>query len=336
MSLPSGYTRLEYIESTGTQYVNTGVLVSKNLEIKLKFMLTSITNHGIVGYMQSASSGTNRFAVFQYGGAWYLDFGNDTTGRISGGSFSSNTLYDITVGNRYIKNNETESNIISGSVISNVTNSNSISILCETDCGIGKIYSCQIYDNGTLVRDFIPCQKPDGAIGLWDDVNSVFYGNAGAGSFIAGEMPKGTHKTLINGTAYTVKGGKCLVNGTSYSIKKGRTLIGGTGYDINFEPDVSKTWTFDTSKAPTSMFPNLSPGSYQQFLVPFTSNGERFIGFGFKKYYTGIDLYYRTPSGGITACEVPGFWNTAYTTVTFDEAPSGDLLTWLEANATPQ
>lgn len=42
------------------------------------------------------------------------------------------------------------------------------------------------------------------------------------------------HKTLVNGTAYEVKGGKCLVNGTSYDIKKGRTLIGGTGYDIVF------------------------------------------------------------------------------------------------------
>ena len=188
MSLPSGYKRLEYIQSTGTQYVNTGVLVSKNLEIKLKFMLTSITNHGIVGYMQSVSSGTNRFAVYQYGGAWYFDFGNDTTGRISGGSFNANTLYDITVGNRYIKNNETESNIISGSVISNLTNSNSISILCETDCGIGKIYSCQIYDNGTLVRDYIPCQTTAGEIGLWDDVNGVFYGNAGTGTFTAGPI----------------------------------------------------------------------------------------------------------------------------------------------------
>ena len=42
------------------------------------------------------------------------------------------------------------------------------------------------------------------------------------------------HKTLISGTAYEVKGGKCLVNGTSYDIKKGRTLINGTGEDIVF------------------------------------------------------------------------------------------------------
>ena len=42
------------------------------------------------------------------------------------------------------------------------------------------------------------------------------------------------HKTLVNGTFYEVKGGKCLVNGTAYSIKKGRTLINGTGEDIVF------------------------------------------------------------------------------------------------------
>ena len=44
------------------------------------------------------------------------------------------------------------------------------------------------------------------------------------------------HKTLINGTAYTVQSGKCMVNGTVYNILKGRTLIGGTGYDITFAP----------------------------------------------------------------------------------------------------
>lgn len=42
------------------------------------------------------------------------------------------------------------------------------------------------------------------------------------------------HKTLVNGTAYTVQGGKCMVGGTVYNILKGRTLIGGTGYDITF------------------------------------------------------------------------------------------------------
>lgn len=44
------------------------------------------------------------------------------------------------------------------------------------------------------------------------------------------------HKTLVGGTAYEVKGGRCLVDGTAYSIQKGRTLVGGTGHDVSFGP----------------------------------------------------------------------------------------------------
>ena len=34
-------------------------------------------------------------------------------------------------------------------------------------------------------------------------------------------------RTLINGTGYTIIGGRTLIDGTGYAIKKGRTLIGG-------------------------------------------------------------------------------------------------------------
>lgn len=54
------------------------------------------------------------------------------------------------------------------------------------------------------------------------------------------------HKTLINGTAYTIKGGKCMVNGTVYNILKGRTLIGGTGYDITFKPSYDPVFANNT------------------------------------------------------------------------------------------
>ena len=40
------------------------------------------------------------------------------------------------------------------------------------------------------------------------------------------------HKTLVNGTAYEIKGGKALVGGTGYAIKKGRT---DSELDLDFE-----------------------------------------------------------------------------------------------------
>lgn len=41
------------------------------------------------------------------------------------------------------------------------------------------------------------------------------------------------HKTMINGTAYKISGGKTLVNGTAYKIKGGKTLVNGTAYNIS-------------------------------------------------------------------------------------------------------
>lgn len=58
--------------------------------------------------------------------------------------------------------------------------------------------------------------------------------------------PPATHKTLVNGTVYTVRGGKCMVNGTVYNILKGRTLINGTGYDITFKPSYDPVFANNT------------------------------------------------------------------------------------------
>lgn len=54
------------------------------------------------------------------------------------------------------------------------------------------------------------------------------------------------HKTLVNGTTYTVKSGKCMVGGTVYNILKGRTLIDGTGYDITFAPSYAPVFANNT------------------------------------------------------------------------------------------
>jgi hypothetical protein len=138
--------------------------------------------------------------------------------------------------------------------------------------------------------------------------------------------PPATHKTLVNGTAYTVKGGKCMVNGTVYSVKKGRTLIGGTGYDIAFEETIGKTWRFNDV---------ISCWEGMTWNVNFVA-----LGYPCTSIYSTYNnnLFYTTPSlGSIMARNAAGNWNgEEYRTVTFDEAPSGDLLTWLQANATPQ
>lgn len=151
--------------------------------------------------------------------------------------------------------------------------------------------------------------------------------------------PPATHKTLINGTAYEVKGGKCMVNGTVYNILKGRTLIGGTGYDITFEEAIGKTWVINER-----LYSSAFNDSYQ-FNVSFVSNGQTFSGFFAKWVSSEYQLGYFTDVNQsaynqIYTMDMAGTrsWSMgeAYRTITFSEPPTGDLLTWLQANAVQQ
>lgn len=144
------------------------------------------------------------------------------------------------------------------------------------------------------------------------------------------------HKTRVNGTSYEVNGGKCLVNGTAYSIKKGRTIINGAGYDITFGETISKTWVINARLYATAF-----NDSYR-FNANFVSNGQRFYGF-FANYIANQYTlgYFNTvnQSGyiGVFTMDMIGnrSWpfGEAYRTITFDETPTGTLLTWLQANA---
>lgn len=141
------------------------------------------------------------------------------------------------------------------------------------------------------------------------------------------------HKTLINGTIYDVKGGKCLVNGTVYNILKGRTLIDGTGYDIKFSGP--QTWILKEN-------PVKNAGMSE--LVAFESNSLKFkqIEARSENGYFNLIYYYAEKSENITVYSYDevfeiGSWGAQdYRTITFEEAPTGDLLTWLQANAVQQ
>ena len=51
------------------------------------------------------------------------------------------------------------------------------------------------------------------------------------------------HKTLIDGTAYEISGGKTLIDGAVYEIKNGKTLIDGAVYEVGFNRMIQITIT---------------------------------------------------------------------------------------------
>ena len=233
MSLPSGYKKLEYIQSTGTQYIDTLVNIEANKPITLRVVCDCSFNNAGVGNGVGTTISGNIFYFGTYNGSYCYGLGK-VDGETSVAADTERRIHDLDAVGKKL----TISGKLSLTGLSFATPTASRTFwLPQWGQGI-KLYSCQIYDNGTLVRDFVPCQTTDGTIGLWDDVNSVFYGNAGTGTFTAGPEIKGTNKTLIDGTWYDVKAGKCLVGGTAYAIKKGRTLIDGTAFTISLSKGI--------------------------------------------------------------------------------------------------
>ena len=185
---------LEYIEGTGTQYIDTGFIPNQNTRVVIDFQYTSTTSAGrLFGCRNTVSTDNNTqcFAVGTYGRtpplAYYTAYNANT---YSFGAidlerhvidFNKNVLsYDGEIVNTFSTGNFTGYGNIFIFTFNNQTVAN---------MALARVFSCKIYDNGTLVRDLVPCyRESDNECGLYDVLNKVFYVNKGTGSFNAGQI----------------------------------------------------------------------------------------------------------------------------------------------------
>lgn len=112
-------------------------------------------------------------------------------------------------------------------------------------------------------------------------------------------------------------------NATSYEVLADGTSIG------TVEAQSGETWVLNESFGITAL---------RKQQVNFTSNNASFVAIEANTISTGPDgiSYYTDDTNDIMVCESGTWINTAYRTITFETAPTGDLLTWLQANATKQ
>lgn len=187
-SLPAGYTRLAYIQSNGTQYIDTGVKPNQNAMIMADVQFYNFpTSHSFV------------FGAYTSSNAWcvYYRYSDKEYRAVNGGLAEKSVSYadptvrtaitlkkaTFTVGENAISMAESTFSI-DLSIWLFAQNRNG-TVFGPASC---KLYSCKMYDNGTLVRDFIPCISDTNSVGLYDIVEGKFYGNAGTGVFIGSEV----------------------------------------------------------------------------------------------------------------------------------------------------
>lgn len=171
VSLPAGYTKIEYLESDGNSYIDTGFKPNNNTRVVFE------------GYNNSTSS----IWIF---GAWkakndkmFAAAALNTYNICYGTEIWANATMPVGPISIDINKNAYTYNGVSGT-LSEQTFSCDYSMYLfhinaagtvSTGSFNGRIYSVKIYDNGTLVRDFIPAMNASGEAGLYDLKNDVWY-----------------------------------------------------------------------------------------------------------------------------------------------------------------
>lgn len=192
-NLPAKYTKLPYIESTGTQYIDTAFVPNHNTRIVCDVQITDTATRHLFGARASASEG-----------AFFVPCISATTIRADYGSQKNTHTVDSVLERMTIDLNKTSCTIggisttfapetfsANASIALFASNTNGV-IVVDTYKAKMKLFSCRIYDNGTLVRDYIPCKRDDdGELGLYDIKNGVFYTNDGAGQFNSDQAEQG-------------------------------------------------------------------------------------------------------------------------------------------------
>ena len=170
--LPAGYSRVDYIQFSGEQTVDTGVICNQNTKIQLAFTRERSTQH----YMFGVASSDNTASITAYmGGSWR--FGNKTVTKTP--AAHADMIYSAVV-------DKTNVSITgSASEISGVNDFETAGTLllgaCRNSDGtlgasqfMGKILFFAMWDGDTQVRKLVPVT--DGAaFRFYDMVSNAFF-----------------------------------------------------------------------------------------------------------------------------------------------------------------
>ena len=192
--LPSGYTLLDYIKSTGTQYIDLGITPSDDMEFEIDYQSLAPRATKLFGCEATSKSLFDAYNVGK-GGATIRAFAHS---GIHGGSLTSiTTIAGQKTSLKLVIKNRTYSVYVNGELVSTspaagtVPNLN-IFLFASNSKGSADgrgsqiIYACRVKKSGELVGAFLPCIDPSGKIGMCDTVSNAFFGNAGTGTFVAG------------------------------------------------------------------------------------------------------------------------------------------------------
>ena len=269
MSLPSGYKRLEYIQSTGTQYIDTEYTPNPNTTMEAELLMSgafkNFEDYGGANSIFCVSNGTSIYSMNFGAGATQ---GNIVYTWLNKTYEAGAQIEDLVITDT-IRTNRNKLAVGKGRVswgtasrsvtAKTTTQTTSLVLFGNKTNGViraftsynMRVFSWQIKENETIVRDFIPAKRlSDNAIGLYDNVEKKFYANAGTGTFESGpEVGVATPENfrLSSSTETAAMLAWSAVDGaTGYKLYRGGILIAtltDTSYTDTIQPFTSYIYT---------------------------------------------------------------------------------------------
>ena len=225
------YCELEYLESSGTQYINTGIFPTQLTKAKIEMQFTDVnykqavlgSNNGasgdtgwnnLFGTNENSSTAKPTYFWCQWGPSFDGPITKDTNRHTHTFERNGNSSWTYTIDNNSIT-------ITSG--ISTQTTPKIMYLFACNNNGTAyrqakvKVYRCQIWNNGTLVRDFIPVLDWNMTPCMYDKVSGQLFYNQGTGSFTYGREIHPVEYLESTGTQY-IDTGIYLTNNHSVEI----------------------------------------------------------------------------------------------------------------------
>ena len=208
--------RVEYLESTGTQYIDTGVMYNNNSKIEIKFQYTTLTDgsaenyNGLFGridlpYKVDIRENDYGFTRVNYGTQLDVPLGN---------ILQNINFHTLCLDKNILNIDEQEVKILNEQTFQMSKSLLLFAIGNATNMGFLKLYSCKIWQNNIIVRDFLPTiSTEEGHIGeacLFDTVTNTYFYNQGTGEFTTNLDESTTNidftsKGIVN-TNYIIEG----------------------------------------------------------------------------------------------------------------------------------
>lgn len=192
--LPDGFTAVEYIQTSGSQYIDTGVKASASIGMSADFcFIDTRSNQNLAqAYSQPEKYQITVLQVTNLYGGIKFTCGYYNTNKIIKDADTNRHIYHFNVDGQYtVEMDGIQYAKADSSKTTFPTDARNLWLFVRNSPYVDgyaymKLYSCAMYDGGRKIRDFKPCLDADGVPCLYDLISKTAFYNQGTGSFTWG------------------------------------------------------------------------------------------------------------------------------------------------------